>query len=150
MDHRVGEEGWGGRFSREKGELLSLRERSLCYLCYFLLRLAFVLVFVWSDCVCAWLCSWHVTSRLDRWISDLTVQDALGKIHTCLCLLLLIVWLLFKLLDLRSDGYCVLDFKSYECCLFSLLCSCFLNPWIIWSGGYDEFTWSSIWTFWFI
>jgi len=79
-----------------------------------------------------------VTSRLVRWISDLTVQDALGRIHIDLCLLLLVVCLLFKPSDLTSDGYCVSDFKSYECCLFSLLCLWFLNPWIIWSCGSDE------------
>ena len=104
----------------------------------FLVKFAFILVFVWSDCVWAWLCSWHVNSRLDRWISNLTVQDALGRIHVCLWLLLLNVCLLFKPSDLKFDGYCVLNFKFYECCLFSLLCSCFLNPWIIWSSGCDE------------
>ena len=105
---------------------------------FFLLKFAFILLFVWFISMCAWPCSCRVTSGLDRWISDLTVQDALGKIHVCPCLLLLTVCLLFKPSDLRSGGYCVLDFKSYECCLFSLLCSYFLNPWIIWSSGCDE------------
>ena len=95
----------------------------LCVCGVFLLKSTFILLFVWSISMCVWLCSCYMTLRLDRWISDLTVQDALGKIHVCLCLLLLTACLLFK---------------SHECCLFSLLCSSFLNPWINWSSGCDE------------
>ena len=58
---------------------------------FFFLKFAFILLFVWSDWVCAWSFVSHVTSRLDRQIWDLTVQDALGKIHVCFCLLLLTV-----------------------------------------------------------
>jgi len=89
----------------------------------FLVKLAFIVLFVWPNCVCARPFASHVTSRLDRQISDLTVKDALGRIHIGLCLLLLTMCLLFKSSDLKSDGYCVFNFKSYEFCPFLLLCS---------------------------
>ena len=50
-----------------------------------------------------------VTSRLDRRISDLTVQDDLGRIQICIGPLLPIVCISFEPSDRKSDGHCVSD-----------------------------------------
>ena len=67
--------------SREKWELLSLRERRFCDLwCFFgktCVYSSFCLVYLCVGKTFARL----VTSRLDHQIWDLTVQDDLGRIH---------------------------------------------------------------------
>ena len=143
-------------FSREKQELLSLRESFFWVMMFFLVKHAFIVLFVWSICVWARPFARFVTSRLDRQISDLTVQDALGRIHICIGPLLPIVCISFKPSDRRSDSYRVLNLESivfpFVCttalisvwtvrlliwrslcvlCYFFLFVLFFLNPWIL-------------------
>ena len=73
----------------------------------FLVKLAFIVLFVWSICVWARPFARLVTSRLDRQISDLTIQDDLGRIHIGIGPLLPTVCTSFEPSDRKSDGHYV-------------------------------------------
>ena len=82
----------------------------------------FIVIFVWFDCVWARPFARLVTSRLDRQISDLTVQDDLGRIHICIGPLLPTVYISFEPSDRKSDGHCVSGIYFFFLCVFLKPC----------------------------
>ena len=59
-----------------------------------------------------------MTSRLDRQISDLTVQDDLGRVHICIGSLLPTVCISFEPSDRKSDDHCVSGIYFSFLCVF--------------------------------